>query len=159
MSVDFAHTRSAQEQRAAKAKTLARWCYDRGLLDHRLLEVDPRHRRHAARSAGVAPPHEEAGQAGETWRLALELIARKLEWDLANGARSPQPARCVVCAILEDWCDRHQPRSCTVCGGQLHWVFLDEGSTTHPGCDLLPKASAPGFVQQSSAPPDDATLY
>lgn len=151
MSVDFAHTRTAQEQRAAKARTLARWCYDRGLIDSRILEADPKLRRQAARSASVVPPHEEPGQPGETWRLTVELLARKLEWDRAHGVASPTPARCVACAVFEDWCEQHQPRSCTVCGGQLHWVFLDEGSATHPSCDLLekpsPAASAPTPVR------------
>lgn len=161
MSIDYAHTRTAQQKRAAKAQTLARWCYARGLIDARLLEADPQLRRTAARSAGVSPPHEAPGQPGETWQLVLELITRKLAWDREHQIRTPRPARCVSCAVHGDWCDRHQPRCCRVCGGALHWVLLEEGASTHPSCDLVDvdRTSPPTPAAAAPATVDDATLY
>lgn len=53
---DFAHTIGAGTARVAKAKTLARWCYTRGIPGH-LLEIDPAVLRALARQADrVSPP-------------------------------------------------------------------------------------------------------
>lgn len=168
MSIDYAHTPIAEQQRAAKAQILARWCYSHGLLDDRILHATPQLRRASARSAGVTPPHENDDAPGETWQIVVELLTRKLAWDRDHCVTSPRPARCLECAIRGDWCEQHEPRTCTVCSGPLAWVFLEEGSTTHPSCDLDADhpAKQPAADQTPTRPDtqlqpagDDATLF
>lgn len=62
--VDFAHTRSAQENREAKAARLARFMVETRFT--RPPASDPE-RRHVERSAGVRRAREE------TWARAIEL--------------------------------------------------------------------------------------
>ena len=138
MSIDSAHTPTAERQRREKAKTLARWCYDHG-VDGRILRATAELRRKAARAAGVPPPHESAdGRAGDTWTLVAELLARRVIWDHEHHVTPPRPAACLECAIGTTPCTRHQTAACRVCAGPLHAVFLEEGHDTHPTCDPDP---------------------
>lgn len=150
MSIDYASTPTARRHRQEKAKTLARWCYSNG-IDARILDASAELRRKAARAAGVSPPHERDGQAGETWRIVAELLAARVVWDQAHAVTPPAPARCLECVLAAGgYCgsQHHQapaaPARCRRCAGELHPVILAEGHDTHPSCDLTPNVQAPG---------------
>ncbi|MGH4000860.1 MAG: hypothetical protein ACRDTJ_25740 [Pseudonocardiaceae bacterium] len=141
MSIDYASTPTARHHRQDKAKTLARWCYANG-VDARIFEARAELRRKAARAAGVPPPHDRDGEAGETWRIVAELLAARVIWDQAHAVTPPSPAPCLECVLANGAsCGAHHeaapasPARCQRCGGQLHPVILAEGHDTHPSCD------------------------
>ena len=156
MSIDYAHTPTAERQRREKAKALARWCYEHG-VDGRILRCPAELRRKAARAAGVTPPHEPGdGGAGDTWALVAELLVRRVIWDNEHQVTPPRPAACLECAIANSPCARHQPAACRVCGDPLRPVFLEEGHDTHPTCDPDPyatpsPAAAPSVIFEDTA--------
>ena len=53
-ATSYAHSAHAESRRQEKARTLARWCYDRG-IDARILNVAPDRLRLIARQASVTP--------------------------------------------------------------------------------------------------------
>jgi len=145
MTIDYASTPTARRHRQEKAKTLARWCYTNG-VDTRILEAPAELRRKAARAAGVSPPHERDGEAGETWRIVAELLAARVVWDQAHAVTPPEPADCLECVLAAGGCGGHHdiapvapapvtPARCQRCAGELHPVILAEGHDTHPTCD------------------------
>ena len=95
--VDFAHTAQAQRQRQRKAKTLARWCYTRGLGPEVATAEEPLLRA-IARAAGVAPPHRRNGHS-PTWDLVADLLRARAEWDHVHHIAAPAPAQCAQCAV------------------------------------------------------------
>lgn len=76
---DFAHTDAAATNRAAKARTLAGFCWDRalGATDVRGLADDLK--RTLAHEAGVNPPSTE-----ETWEIVCGLLDLKADWAAAH---------------------------------------------------------------------------
>lgn len=73
----FRHGSTAEANRKAKAKQLARWLWDRGIDGATLLGFTDKYRREIARAAGVNPPSSLA-----TWQVVTALIA-KMEVKLA----------------------------------------------------------------------------
>lgn len=71
----FRHSDRAEANRAAKAKTLARWLWDRGIDGDDLIAFSPAHRRRVARAAGVNPP-----SGIDTWAATAELLDAKAAW-------------------------------------------------------------------------------
>ena len=146
MTIDYASTPTARHHRREKAKTLARWCYANG-VDARILDAPAELRRKVARAAGVSPPHERNGEAGETWRMVAELLAARVVWDHAHAVTPPEPAGCLDCVLATGGrCGGNHdpdpvasvpaaPARCRSCGGELHPVILAEGYDTHPSCD------------------------
>jgi len=65
--VDFAHTPRAEQARHRKARILARWCYQRGVLAG-VSALPPPLLRFIAHEAGVRAPHQDAGGCSETWQ-------------------------------------------------------------------------------------------
>lgn len=65
----FRHGSVAEANRLAKAKTLARWLWDRGIDGDTLLDFTDKYRREIARTAGVNPPSSLT-----TWSTACSLI-------------------------------------------------------------------------------------
>lgn len=107
---DFAHTTAAEQARMEKAKTLARWCYTRGIRGH-LLEVDPAVLRSLARQAGVNPPHQ-VGAVSPTWQLVDELLVARAQWDRDHSCPPPPAAAvCVACVV----------RGSLSCGHPVPW--------------------------------------
>lgn len=66
---DFAHTATAQENRAHKATRLARECRAHGMSAEQARSMDARDRRWIERVAGVNTASDE------TWALALVELA------------------------------------------------------------------------------------
>lgn len=67
----FSHGAKATANRAAKAKALARWLWDRNIDGPTMLGFTDKYRREIARNAGVNPPSSLA-----TWQMAAVLIAQ-----------------------------------------------------------------------------------
>lgn len=140
MTIDYAHTPTATEKRRVKAKTLARWCYHRGVTAAALTSADSATRRRVAQRAGVLPPRECPGSAlAETWRLVVELLAQRHMWDEAHRRDAPAaPIQCLPC-LLVSGCQLHRHgRACTACGLPLHRVIINDGYSTHPACEPIP---------------------
>lgn len=78
-SGDFAHSETAAANRAAKARELAVFCWDRALDADDVCLLDEETRRALAREAGVSPP-----STGETWDAVRELLNRKADWARAH---------------------------------------------------------------------------
>lgn len=77
---DYAHSPAAEAGRAAKARQLAGYLWDRDISASELLELAGPVRRKLARAAGVNPPSTE-----ETWRSVARLLDDKAVW----AARHP----------------------------------------------------------------------
>lgn len=73
---DYAHTSTAERNRAVKARTIAAWCWDRGVTDTELAGLDARLIAKIGRAAGTNAP------SGETALLAVKLLGDKAEWAL-----------------------------------------------------------------------------
>lgn len=71
----FTHSDTAEANRENKAKSLARFCWDRNINSIELMDFSDAHRRRLARAAGVNPP-----STLETWEKAVALMLQKQEW-------------------------------------------------------------------------------
>ncbi len=120
------------EQLAANAKALARWCYARG-VGARLLGAGEQLRRSAVDQAIGRPAPAHLEQA--LWQQTTALLRQRRDWDRAHQVSPPAPAECLPCAVAADQCPTHAGRCCRACGGQLHRTVVDEGFDTHPCCD------------------------
>lgn len=78
-SVDYAHTRGAEYNRVKKARTLARWLWDRGVTPEDVHAAAPATRRGWAQQAGVTPPRTD-----ETWLAAAAAIDVLEQWAVDN---------------------------------------------------------------------------
>lgn len=131
-----------ERQVATAAKTLARWCYQRG-LDERLLDADERLLRLATNQAlgRRTPPERGPSQLERVqfdqalWAQTAVLLQLRRAWDLAHQITAPAAADCLWCAVDRQACFDHAPARCRVCGGALHPVVTAEGFDTHPCCD------------------------
>ncbi|MFI5715792.1 hypothetical protein [Nocardia sp. NPDC051750] len=77
---DYAHSPAAEAGRAAKARHLAGYLWDRDISGPELLDLPDPARRKLARAAGVNPP-----SSAETWRSVAQLLDDKATW----AARHP----------------------------------------------------------------------
>lgn len=84
---DFAHTREAVRRREQKARTLAAWCWDRGVTATDIIDSDAPTRRVVARAAGVHCP-----RTLETWSNVADLLSAKTDW-AARHPGDPRAAR------------------------------------------------------------------
>ena len=83
------------EQLTAAAKTLARWCYQRG-VDEQILGCGPPLLRSAVDQAlgrSTPPPSEDA-----LWRRTAALLHQRRAWDREHQVSPPPPAECRFCA-------------------------------------------------------------
>ncbi len=80
LMADYAHSPAAEAGRAAKARQLAGYLWDRDISGSELLGISATVRRKLARAAGVNPPGTE-----ETWHSVARLLDEKAEW----AARHP----------------------------------------------------------------------
>jgi len=90
-----------------KAKTLAAWCWARGITSVDLAWAPSGDLAAVARAAGVNPP-----STGETWALAGEMLRAMAGW-VTNHPGDPRAARgeyrpCCVC----------RPLACAIGGGR-----------------------------------------
>jgi len=120
------------EQLMTAAKTLARWCYSRG-VDERVLGCRAQLLKAAVDQAlgRPAPAHLEHA----LWHQTATLLRQRRDWDRDHQVTPPPPAACLPCAVAVDQCPNHAGRRCRACGGQLHRIVVDEGFDTHPCCD------------------------
>lgn len=117
------------EQLTAAAKTLPRWCYQRG-VDERILGCAEQLLPSAAEQAlgsRTAPQLERA-----LWQQVAPLLQQRREWDRAHQIAPPAAAECIWCAVARASCPDHAPRRCRLWGGQLHRIVVDEGFDTQP---------------------------
>ncbi|ONM47312.1 hypothetical protein [Nocardia donostiensis] len=77
---DYAHSEAAAAGRAAKARRLARYLWDRDISAAELHALDRSVRRKLARAAGTNPPSTD-----ETWLSVARLLDDKDAW----AARHP----------------------------------------------------------------------
>lgn len=78
---DYAHSPAAAAGRAAKARQLAGYLWDRDISGSELLGLPDAVRRKLARAAEVNPP-----STTETWRSVARLLDEKAAWALRNPA-------------------------------------------------------------------------
>lgn len=85
---DYAHSPAAEAGRAAKARQLAGYLWDRDITGSELLELPTQVQRKLARAAKVNPP-----STAETWRSVARLLDEKAAWATRNpghpAARRP----------------------------------------------------------------------
>ena len=117
------------------AKTLARWCYERG--------IDEQIRQASALTLSTALEQALARQlephlATYVWALAAELLLRRRDWDRTHRITPPPAAACISCAVSPPLCLRHGAPRCRVCSGPMHPVNLADGFATHPTCEHQP---------------------
>jgi hypothetical protein len=105
--VDFGHTQVADRNRVVKARTLADWCWQRGITPADVTGWDQRTRNRAARAAGVNPPN----RLSPTWELVASLLGSMGVW-----------------AAAHPWDDRSWQRLTTE---RLDWVTA--ATTAHQG--------------------------
>lgn len=142
------------EQLATAAKTLARWCYHRG-VDERVLGCGEQLRKAAVDQAFGRPTPAHLEHA--LWQQAATLLRQRRDWDRDHQV-SPRPAAvCLPCAVAVEERATHADRRCCACGGQLHRIVVDEGFDTHPSCDL-PGPSGSWAVLEQTAQLLGATL-
>lgn len=84
---DYAHSPAAEAGRAAKARQLAGYLWDRDISGPELLGISAAVRRKLARAAEVNPPGTE-----ETWRSVARLLDEKAEWAMRHPGH-PAAAR------------------------------------------------------------------
>jgi len=72
---DYAHSEAAAAGRAAKARQLATYLWDRDISGTELLGLTPAVRRKLARTAGTNPPSTD-----ETWLAVARLLDDKAAW-------------------------------------------------------------------------------
>lgn len=77
---DYAHSAAAEAGRAAKARRVAGYLWDRDISGAELLALPNAVRRKLARVAGVNPPSTD-----ETWQQVARLLDEKTAW----AARHP----------------------------------------------------------------------
>lgn len=80
LMADYAHSPAAEAGRAAKARQLAGYLWDRDISGSELLGLSAAVRRKLARAAGANPPGTE-----ETWQSVARLLDEKAAW----AARHP----------------------------------------------------------------------
>ena len=142
------------EQLMTAAKTLARWCYNRG-VDERVLGCGEQLLIAAVDQAlgRPAPTHLEHA----LWQQVATLLRQRRDWDRDHQVTPPPPAACLPCAVAVDECPAHAGRRCRACGGQLHRIVVDEGFDTHPCCDR-PSGTGSHAVLEHTAQMLGATL-
>lgn len=120
------------EQLTTAAKTLARWCYSRG-VDERVLGCGEQLLKVAVEQAlgRPAPAHLEHA----LWQRTAALLGQRRDWDRAHQVSGRAAAKCLLCAVARDRCPEHTRRRCRVCAGPLHRIVVEEGFETHPCCD------------------------
>jgi hypothetical protein len=119
-------------QLTAAAKTLARWCYERG-VDERVFDAGEQILGRAVDQAlgrRATPQLEHA-----LWQHVAGLLRQRRQWDSAHQVTAPPAAECLWCAITRQDCPQHAPCRCRVCSGLMHRSILEEGFDTHPCCD------------------------
>ena len=136
------------EQLTSAAKTLARWCYERG-VDERILGCSAQLLAAAVDQALGRPAPVHIEQA--LWRQAAALLRQRRDWDCDHQVSPPSPAACLPCAVAHDLCPSHAGRRCRACGGQLHRIVVDEGFDTHPCCDDHPRGGASPALLEHAA--------
>jgi hypothetical protein len=142
------------EQLTTAAKTLARWCYARG-VDERVLGCGEQLLKAAVEQAlgRPAPAHLEHA----LWQGTAALLGQRRDWDRAHQVSGPAPAKCLLCAVARDRCPEHTRRRCRVCAGPLHRIVIEEGFETHPCCDR-PGENGSSVVLERTAQLLGATL-
>lgn len=74
-AASFRYSSTAENNRKAKATTLARFLWDRNISGEELLAFSDAHRRRIARAVEINPP-----STIDTWELTADLLAQKAEW-------------------------------------------------------------------------------
>lgn len=120
------------EELTTAAKTLARWCYARG-VDERVLGCGEKLLKAAVEQALGRPAPAHLEQA--LWQRTAALLGQRRDWDRAHQVSGRAPAKCLLCALARDRCPEHTRRRCRVCAGPLHRIVVEEGFETHPCCD------------------------
>ena len=135
------------EQLTMAAKTLARWCYARG-VDERVLGCGEQLLKAAVDQAlgRPAPAHIEQS----LWQQTATVLRQRRDWDRDHQVSPPTPAACLPCAVVVDQCPTHSGRRCRACGGQLHRVVVDEGFDTHPCCDRPDANGSLAFLEHTA---------
>ena len=135
------------EQVRMAAKTLARWCYVRG-VDERVLGVGQQLLTAAAGQAlgRAAPAHLEQA----LWQQTAALLRQRRDWDRDHQVSPPTPAACLPCVVAVDQCPTHAGRRCRACGGHLHRIVIDEGFDTHPCCDRPGAIGSLAFLERTA---------
>jgi hypothetical protein len=85
---DYAQTAHAKQNRAEKARTLALFAWERGVLVDDLLYLEPPLMRRLARAAGIRRPPSDA-----TWLAVADLLEKRETWDdqHQNDSRTVRP--------------------------------------------------------------------
>lgn len=134
------------EQLMTAAKTLARWCYSRG-VDDRVLGCGELLKAAVDQALGrPAPTHLEHA----LWQQTARLLCQRRDWDRDHQVTPPPPAACLACAVRVDQCLTHADRRCRACGGQLHRIVVDEGFDTHPCCDRPGGGGSHGVLEHTA---------
>ena len=135
------------EQLMTAAKTLARWCYSRG-VDERVLGCGEQLLKAAVDQAfgRPAPAHLEHA----LWEQVATLLRQRRDWDRDHQVTPPPPAACLPCAVAVEGCPNHAGRRCRACGGQLHRIVVDEGFDTHPCCDRPGANGSLAFLEHTA---------
>ena len=128
------------EQLMTAAKTLARWCYGRG-VDERILTCGDQLLRKAVDEAigRPAPAHLEHG----LWQQTAMLLRQRRDWDRDHQVIPPPDAVCLSCAVAAEQCPTHAGRRCRACGGQLHRIVVDEGYDIRAAIARAPPVAPP----------------
>lgn len=129
------------------AKTLARWCYNRG-VDERILDAGAQLLTAAVDQALARPAPAHLEDA--LWQQTAVLLRQRRDWDRDHQVTPPPPASCVPCAVAPEGCPAHAGRQCRACGGQLHRIVVDEGYDTHPCCDRPPATGSPAVLEHTA---------
>ncbi|MGE9809537.1 hypothetical protein [Janibacter sp. G1551] len=121
------------EQLAVAAKTLARWCYERG-VDERVLRCDTTVLWRAVDQA-IGRPTTPAHLERPLWERTAALLRQRRDWDREHHVTPPPTSPCPPCAVAPELCPVHAHPRCRACSGRLHATALAEGFDTHPCCD------------------------
>lgn len=135
------------EQLKTAAKTLARWCYARG-VDERILTCGDQLLKKAVDQAigRSVPAHLEHA----LWQQTAMLLRQRRDWDRDHQGTPPPAAACLPCAVAAEQCPTHAGRRCRACGGQLHRIVVAEGYDTHPSCDNPGSTSSPTVLEHTA---------
>ena len=89
------------EQLTTAAKTLARWCYARG-VDERVLGCGEQLLKAAVDQAlgRPAPAHLEHA----LWQQTATLLGQRRDWDRDHQVSGRTPAACLLCVVARDRC-------------------------------------------------------